>query len=167
MTMDLSVTSVLTFSVTLGLLTAYSVMDLCGRRVRNEYLVVGGALGFGVAVFSGHLAANPMLHVTAIIFVTPISYLLFKIGSIGGADAKSVLIIAIVSPGTEFALWDSPILEALIGGGLELFIMLLFGYVYTRWSSSLKSNSEGEYRAVPLIPFLLLGYIVIQVLSFL
>lgn len=167
MTLDLSVTSLLMFSMTLALLIAYSVMDLRSRLVRNEYLALGGVLGFSLAVLSGHLTANSMLHLTAIIFVASVSYLLFKIGAIGGADAKTLLIVAIVSPGIELAIWDSPILEALIGAGLGLFIMLLLGYVYTRWSSSLKSNSDGEYQAVPLIPFLLLGYILIQALSFL
>jgi Flp pilus assembly protein protease CpaA len=155
------------FSVTLALLIVYSVMDLRSRLVRNEYLAFGGVLGFSLIVLSGHLTANSVLHLTAIIFVASVSYPLFRIGAIGGADAKALLIVAILSPGIELAMWDSPILEALIGGGLELFIMLLLGYAYTRWSSSLKSNSGGEYQTVPLIPFLLLGYILIQTLSFL
>ncbi|MHA2377657.1 MAG: hypothetical protein ACXADS_00070 [Candidatus Thorarchaeota archaeon] len=167
MTLELSVTSVVSFSVTLGLLIAYSVMDLRNRVVRNEYLAVGGVIGFSVVVLSGHLTTNPVLHLTAVIFVTPVSYLLFSIGSIGGADAKSLLIVAIGSPGFEFALWDSPILEAVIGGGLGLFIMMLLGYSYTRWSSSSEDNSEGERPVVPLIPFLLLGYVLIQAIALL
>jgi len=155
------------FSVTLALLIVYSVMDLRSRLVRNEYLAFGGVLGFSLAVLSGHLVANSMLHLTEVIFVTSVSYPLFRIGAIGGADAKTLLIVAILSPGIELATWDSPILEALIGGGLGLFIMLLLGYAYTRRSSRLKSNSDAEYRTVPLIPFLLLGYILIQTLSFL
>ncbi|UCH05596.1 MAG: prepilin peptidase [Candidatus Thorarchaeota archaeon] len=167
MTLDLSVTSLLVFSLTFALLIVYSAMDLRSRLVRNEYLAIGGLLGFSLVVLSGHLTANSMLHLTAVIFVASVSYLLFRIGAIGGADAKALLIVAILSPGIQLAVWDSPILEALIGGGLELFIMLLLGYAYTRWLSSLRSNSHAEYRTVPLIPFLLLGYILIQILSFL
>ncbi|MFX0045149.1 MAG: prepilin peptidase [Candidatus Hermodarchaeota archaeon] len=167
MTLNLSVTSLLVFGVTLALLIVYSAMDLRSRLVRNEHLAVGGVLGFSLVVLSGHLTASSMLHLTAVIFVASVSYLLFRIGAIGGADAKTLLIVAILSPGIELAVWDSPILEALIGGGLELFIMLLLGFAYTKRSSSLKSNHDAEYRTVPLIPFLLLSYILIQIISFL
>ncbi len=167
MTLDLSVTTVLMFSATLALLTAYSVLDLRSRMVHNEYLALGGLLGFSLTALSGHLATYSMLHLVAVIFVSSISYLLFRIGAIGGADAKALLIVAIVSPGIEFATWDSPVLEALIGGGLGLFIMLLLGYAYTRWSNISKRRLHGERQTVPLIPFLLLGYILTQVLSFL
>ena len=167
MTLDLSVTSLLMFSVTLALLIVYSIMDFRSRLVRNEFLAIGGVLGFSLVVLSGHLTANSVLHLTAVIFVPSISYLLFRIGAVGGADAKTLLIVAILSPGIELAMWDSPILEALIGGGLELFIMMSLGYAYTKRSSGLKSNSDAEYQTVPLIPFLLLGYTLIQILSFL
>ncbi len=167
MTLDLSVTSLLVFSVTLALLTVYSAMDFRSRLVRNECLVIGGVLGFSLVVLSGHMTANSVLHLTAVIFVASVSYLLFRIGAIGGADTKALLIVAILSPGIELAMWDSPILEAIIGGGLELFIMMLLGYAFMKRSRILKSNSDAEYRAVPLIPFLLLGYILIQTLSFL
>jgi Flp pilus assembly protein protease CpaA len=94
-----------------------------------------------------------------------VSFLLFRIGAIGGADVKALLIVAILSPGIQLAMWDSPILEALVGGGMELFIMLSLGYAYTKRPSSLRSNSDARVRTVPLIPLLLLGYILIQILS--
>ena len=154
------------FSTTLTLLVVYSIMDLHARRVRNEYLVVGGVTGFSLVVLSGHLAANSMLHLTAVIFVSSVSYLLFRIGAIGGADAKALMLVAFLSPGIELAMWGSPILEGLIGGGLELFMMLLLGYVYTKRASILMNNSDSEYQTIPLIPFLMLSYILIQILSF-
>jgi len=93
MTLDLSVTTVLMFSATLALLTAYSVLDLRSRMVHNEYLALGGLLGFSLTALSGHLATYSMLHLVAVIFVSSISYLLFRIGAIGGADAKALLML--------------------------------------------------------------------------
>lgn len=165
MALDLSITSVLAFSVTLVLLIVYSIMDLHGRKVRNLYMLAGGLVGFSVTVLSGHVAESPVLHLTAFIFVSFLSYLLFRIGSLGGADAKSLVTVAIMSPGIEFAVWNSPTFEAFVGGGLGLFIMLLLGYVYSRWTKNVQDKFEEGRPVVPQIPFLLLGYVIIQVLA--
>ncbi len=167
MALDLSITSVLAFSATLVLLIVYSIMDLQGRKVRNLYMLTGGIVGFSVTVLSGHVAESPVLHLTAFIFVSVLSYLLFRIGSLGGADAKSLVTVSMVSPGIEFATWNSPVFEAFIGGGLGLFIMLLLGYTYSKWTKDVQGKFEEGRPVVPLIPFLLLGYIIIQVLAFL
>jgi hypothetical protein len=91
--------------------------------------------------------------------VIVLSYVLFHIKAIGGADFKALVILSIISPGIELALWIDPILEAVIGGGLEMLIMLTFGYVYSNWSR--KNNEKGT----PLIPFLSVAYVLIQVLA--
>ncbi|MGD9381014.1 MAG: prepilin peptidase [Candidatus Thorarchaeota archaeon] len=159
MTLDLTLTSMITFVTTLVILIIFSMMDIRERKVSNHYMLVGGVIGLVIAFLPGHLNQNPILHLTAPIFVIVLSYVLFHIKAIGGADFKALVILSIISPGIELALWIDPILEAVIGGGLEMLIMLTFGYVYSNWSR--KNNEKGT----PLIPFLSVAYVLIQVLA--
>ncbi len=80
-------------------------------------------------------------------------------GAIGGADLKTLVILSIVSPGIELALWIDPVLEAIVGGGLMMLIMLILGYLYSNWST--KTSESGT----PLIPFLSVAYVLIQLLA--
>ena len=64
-----------------------------------------------------------------------------------------------ISPGIELGLWDQPILEAIIGIGGELIVMLLGGYLY--W----KLRGNDEKVTPPLLPFLLVGYLAVQVIA--
>ena len=159
MVVDLSVTAVSSFLTVTSLLVIYSVLDIRQRRVPNEYIAVGGVAGSVVILLSGHLFSSLLLHVTALVIVFVMAYALFRMRSIGGADVKSLLLVALISPGIELTAWNLPFIEAVAGMGGELFIMLLGGYLYWR----IKINDENS--TPPLIPFLLLGYLVIQLIA--
>jgi len=131
-------------------------LDIRDRKVRNELVLVGGVLGCIVLLLTSHFVSNFVLHVAALLMIFPLVYILFRLGSIGGADAKSLLIVALISPGIELRLLNIPILEAIVAIGVELIIMLSGGFLYWR----LKRDTEDA--PPPLIPFLLLGYLVIQ-----
>ena len=165
MTLDLTLTSMITFAYALVILIVFSIMDIRMRKVSNHYMLVGGVIGFVLVFLSGHLIQNPVLHLTAPIFVIVLSYVLFHIKAIGGADLKALIILSIISPGIELALLTDPILEAVIGGGLEMLIMLTCGYAYSNWSG--KYVQQDEMRVTPLIPFLTIAYVLIQILALL
>ncbi|MHA1925022.1 MAG: prepilin peptidase [Candidatus Thorarchaeota archaeon] len=166
MTLDLTLASMITFATAFAILIVFSIVDIRERKVSNHYMLVAGVIGLVIVFLSGHLIQNPALHLTAPIFVLILSYVLFHIKAIGGADLKALLILSIVSPGIELALWPDPILEAVIGGGLEMFIMLTCGYVYSNWSGK-NNTQQDEMRVTPLIPFLGLAYVLIQILALL
>ena len=157
MAFDLSFASTISFITALWLLLAYSYLDLRERRVKNQYIVEGVLTGVVMLLFTGHFWTFAVLHVTAIVLCVPLAYVLFRLGSIGGADAKVLLIVSFISPGIELGIWTQPVMEAIVGLGLELTIMLLGGYLY--WKSK---KTEG---IPPLIPFLLVGYLAIQLLA--
>jgi Flp pilus assembly protein protease CpaA len=123
--------------------------------------MLGALVGSIVILLTGHLLANLVLHATALVIVFAMGYALFRMRSIGGADVKTLLLVALISPGIELTAWNLPFIEAVAGMGGELFIMLLGGYLYWR----IKMNEKNA--TPPLIPFLLLGYLAIQLLAFL
>ena len=161
MVLDLSIAAISSFLTVTSLLVFYSILDIRLRRVPNEYIVVGGAAGCVVIVITGHLSLNLLLHVTALGIVFVMAYALFRMRSIGGADVKTLLLVALISPGIELTAWNLPLLEAIAGMGGELFVMLLGGYLYWR----IKIGDEDS--TPPLIPFLLLGYLVVQLIALL
>ncbi|MGY5855132.1 MAG: prepilin peptidase [Candidatus Thorarchaeota archaeon] len=159
MVLDLSFASIMSFFTIVSLLLIYSILDIRDRRVRNEYIIAGGGLGCIILILSSHFVSDLILHVTAMLIVLPLAYILFRMGSIGGADVKSLLLVALISPGVQLRLLNIPILEAIFGVGVELLIMLTGGYLY--WRIRMKN----ENASPPLIPFLLLGYLAIQLIA--
>ena len=159
MVVDLSIVSIMSFFTIISLLVVYSTLDIRDRRVMNEVVFAGGAVGCIVLILTGHFITNLVLHLTALSLVIPLVYILFRIGSIGGADAKILFLVAFISPGIELGSWSQPILEAIFALGVELVAMLLGGYLYWRF----RRNEENS--TPPLIPFLLVGYLVIQVIA--
>jgi Flp pilus assembly protein protease CpaA len=159
MVLDLSVASILSFCTITVLLAIYSFFDIHDRNVKNEFILTGAVVGCIVFLLTGHFTSNVILHVFSLVMVAPLVYILFRIGSIGGADAKSLFVVSLISPGIELGVWNQPILEAIIGLGGELIVMLLGGYLYWRF----RGNSEDP--TPPLLPFLLMGYLVIQMLA--
>jgi hypothetical protein len=138
-------------------LIIYSVLDIRDRRVKNEIVFGGLIVGCIISLLTGHFMHDSVLHLFALILVVPLSFILFRLGSIGGADAKVLFTIALLSPGIEFGDWSLPLLEAAIGLGGEVITMLLGGYLYWR-----NMNREGT---PPLIPILFVGYLVLQLLA--
>ncbi len=159
MVLDLSIAAISSFFTITSLLVVYSILDIRERRVPNEYIVVGGVVGSIVILLTGHFVSNMVLHVVALVIVFVMGYTLFRMRSIGGADVKSLLLVALISPGIELRVMNIPVLEAVAGMGVVFMVMLLGGYLYWR----LKIDDENT--TPPLIPFLLLGYLAIQILA--
>jgi hypothetical protein len=159
MVLDLSLVSIVHFITIISLLVVYSILDLRYRTVRNELVLAGAVIGGTIWVFTGNFFAGIVLHATALLLTLPLAYILFRLGSIGGADAKVLLVVALFSPGIELGNWNQPALEAILGLGGELLVMLLGGYLYWR----IKRNDNES--TPPLLPFLLLGYLVIQIFA--
>jgi Flp pilus assembly protein protease CpaA len=149
------VDSVLAFAVTLVLLIIYSGFDIRERRVPNQVMIMGGIVGIAVNLLSGHLYQNLLLHLFALSFAIPLSYALFRLGAFGGADAKALISVALISPGFEFLFWIDPLIEAIIAMGIEVTFMLSLGYLW--WYQTKKCNKEAF--PPPLIPLLLVGYL--------
>ena len=159
MVLDLSLASIVHFIMIISLLVVYSILDLRYRRVKNELVVSGVVVGFIISIFTGHFVASIVLHTTALLLTIPLAYILFRLGSIGGADVKILFIVSLFSPGLELGDWNQPVLEAILGLGGELLVMLLGGYLYWRIKGANKENVP------PLLPFLLLGYLVVQLFA--
>jgi Flp pilus assembly protein protease CpaA len=159
MVLDLSLVSILSFFTIISLLVIYSSLDIRDRKVMNEVVFGGGIVGSIVLILTGHFASNLILHLTALLLVIPLTYILFRIGSIGGADAKVLFIVAFISPGIELGSWNQPVLEAILALGVEFVSMLLGGYLYWRFR-----RNDGN-TTPPLLPFLLVGYLAIQVIA--
>jgi Flp pilus assembly protein protease CpaA len=141
-------------------------MDIRERKVSNHYMLLGGVIGLVIAVLTGRLIQSPVLQLTALLLVILLSYVLYQIKAIGGADLKALIILSILSPGIELTLWADPILEAVVGGGLEILIMLIIGLAYSNWSKRVSSSQDKAERGTPLIPFLSVAYVIIQLLAF-
>ena len=159
MTLDLSFESIMSCVTVISLLVIYSILDIRDRKVKNEVVLVGLAVGVVILTITGHFVNYLELHLTALSLVVPLAYVLFTIGSIGGADVKILFVVNLVSPGIELGIWNQPLLESIIGLGGELITMLLGGYLYWRFRKS------GENATPPLIPFLLVGYLLIQLIA--
>ncbi|MHA1934545.1 MAG: hypothetical protein ACW97A_04640, partial [Candidatus Thorarchaeota archaeon] len=99
----------------------------------------------------------------SLVFALVIGYLLFRIGAIGGADVKTLVTISLVSPGVSFSSWVDPVLEGVIVSGLEMVIMLLLGQF---WAYRMITSKEGGKHQTPaLIPFLFVGFLLVQLLA--
>lgn len=158
MELVIALTTIASFIFMVSLLIIYSMFDIRNRKISNQVLLMGGIFGLGVISASGHLLQHALLHLTAVVLTIILGYVLFRIGSLGGADVKTLLTIAIVSPGVEFAIWNDPILEGILAVGILLFITLLTGYIMTKR----KTDSSDM---VPLIPVLFGAYLVLQLLA--
>lgn len=142
-----------------SLLIIYAWLDCRNKVIPNRIILIGLCMGTLIVILSGHLLQYMVLHITSGLFMLILGYTLFRIGAFGGADVKTVLTIAIVSPGIEFASWNDPILEAVFIAGLQLGAMMGGGYLYSRMKAV-----ERRPKVIPLIPVLLGAYLVLQLL---
>ena len=136
----------------------YAVLDIRTRKVSNQVLLIGGVIGLGIVLRFGHMVDYALLHLTAVLVALILGYFLFRIGAFGGADAKVLLTIAIISPGIEFASWGNPVLEGILAVGIQLVITLAIGYLI----SQRKTNDS---EVIPLIPILFGAYLALQLLA--
>ena len=151
--------TLLTFFTGLCILIIYAAFDVRTRRVPNEIIVLCSVVGAIVGILTGSMIGNWILHASAIPSFAILGYLLFRLESIGGGDAKAGISLGIVSPGLVLGSWTIPVFEGVLVSCLELCIMLALGYAYSR-------SKSGE-SITPLIPGLLVGYLLVQLLALL
>jgi len=147
------------------LLLVFSFLDVRERKVSNGILSAGGLVGCVVSIFTGQLFSRPFLYLSALSFVLALSYVLFRLGALGGADVKALIVVTLTSPGVVYAHWENQIYEGVMIGAIEILVMLFVGYLY--WQIRRRSGrTNSEERVVPLIPLLLVGYMVVQMMPF-
>ncbi len=160
--MELSYSHVIASIAVLWVLTHFSVLDLKGRRVSNRYSALYVVAGVVITGLTGHLSDELVLHLMGLVVILSLSLGLYRIGSLGGGDVKTFIIVAICSPGLEFVGLEDVVIESLIGTGGLVILTLFFSLMYVRY---LKPKSDSG-RTTPLILFILLAYLVIQLTSF-
>ena len=160
MVLIITASAIFSFTFTTILLFIYSVFDFRTRKVPNRVMIAGMILGIAVVILSGHIIEHALLHLTATLVALILGYFLFRIGSFGGADVKTLFIIAIISPGVEFGSWGNPIMEGIVIVGLQLVITLVSGYIISK-------RKADDSEVIPLIPVLFATYLVLQLLALL
>lgn len=160
MVLIITASTISSFVFTTLLLFIYAVFDFRTRRIPNQVMLIGGIMGLSIALRFGHIEEYALLHLTAVLVTLVLGYILFRIGSFGGADVKTIFTIAIVSPGIEFASWENPVFEAVLIVGLQLVITLAIGYLIAQ------RKTDGS-EVVPLIPVIFAAYLVLQLLALL
>ena len=155
----------ISFATVVILLLMFSLLDIRERKVSNGLLAAGGLVGCVVSILTGQLFSIPFLYLSALSFVLALSYVLFRLGALGGADVKALIVVALTSPGVIYAHWENQIYEGVIIGAIEILVVVFLGHLY--WQIHRRSDiASSEERTVPLIPLLLVGYIIVQMMPF-
>ncbi len=155
----------ISFTTAVILLLVFSFLDVRERKVSNGILFAGGLAGCVVSILTGQLSSRPFLYLSTLSFVLALSYVLFRLDALGGADVKALLVVALTSPGVGYAHWENQIYEGVMIGAIEILMMVFLGYLY--WQIRRRSGKNiSEERVVPLIPLLLVGYVVVQMMPF-
>jgi len=165
MVLDLSIGSLVVFLTVMLLLIVCSIMDIRSRKVTNRIVVMTYLTGLAVALLAGRLLVEPILRLSSVLFVAPLSYVLFRLGALGGADVKLLCAVALISPGAELSVLGSPLYEAVLSAALQMAVMLLGGYLCSQHSKSQQSIGKAADSRPPLVPFLLVGYLAAQLLA--
>jgi len=155
----------ISFATAVILLLVFSFLDVRERKVSNGLLSAGGLIGCVVSILTGQLFRLPFLYLSTLSFVLALSYVLFRLGALGGADVKALIVVTLTSPGVVYAHWENQIYEGVMIGAIEILAMLFAGYLYSQIRLRSGRNSSEE-RAVPLIPLLLAGFVVVQMMPF-
>lgn len=158
MVVILTEASIIAFLTALIFLIAVSVYDLRERIVPNRVMLIFGLGGIAIGILTGHIINEWMLHLFALATLL-LAYVLYRNGILGGADVKAILLISIVSPGLEFTVWEWPYFEAFVSGTLQILIMLILGIIWSKFK-----NKEDKNKPA-LIPLLLVGYLLVQLLA--
>ncbi len=155
----------ISFATAVILLLVFSFFDVRERKVSNGLLSAGGLVGCVVSILTGHLFILPFLYLSTLSFVLALSYVLFRLGALGGADVKALIVVTLTSPGVVYAHWENQIYEGVMIGAIEILVMLFAGYLYSQIRRR-SDRTSSEERAAPLIPLLLVGYMVVQTMPF-
>lgn len=153
------VSEITAFSTTAVFLSLVSYYDFKNREVENVIIGGGAIIGGVITLLSGHLFHYFWQHIIAVPTTFMLAIVLFKLGAIGGADFKTLLIISFVSPGIEFYDSPNPVFECGISVLIQILVMLTLGQIW----HILNRTQEQECKAMaPLLPFLLVAYLGIQ-----
>ncbi|MGV9169871.1 MAG: prepilin peptidase [Promethearchaeia archaeon] len=155
---------ILAFFATVGFLSLIGYYDFKKREIDNTIMVASAILGGLLTLLSGHLFEFQWQHLVAVPFTVVLATILFNVGAIGGADLKALVIISIISPRIEFHDVLNPIFECVISISVQILVMLILGQIW--YILNRKQDSESE-TVPPLLPFLLIGYISIQIIPLL
>ncbi|MHA2423914.1 MAG: prepilin peptidase [Candidatus Thorarchaeota archaeon] len=158
MAVEITIQGLLAFSLAVALLMFFSLMDLKTRKVPNEVMSMSFALGVLMSIVTGHLIDQLYLHLVGIIFAVVFAIPLFYMNAIGGADVKTVILLQFISPGLELGTFTEFVTEGMIGVFALLLSMLVLGLLYSRREEKI------DRKRTPLIPFLFVGYLVMQLI---
>ena len=158
MSIDQSISGIVIVLYVISLLLVLSVADIRSRTAPNSYLVGGGGIGILIEIAMG-VEPEIILRVIGLAFTVALALSLYRLGAVGGGDVKTLIVVALLSPGLPTMTCDDEVLEAVLVGGIELFVMLLLGTIHSRLRSGRRQTSE----TTPLIPYLLVGYLVVQI----
>ena len=158
MVLEITSQGVAAFGFAVGVFLLFSYMDLKERKVQNRIVVAAFIIGLSLSLISGHFLDHLYLHLAAIC-ISLLTIPLFYIGTIGGADLKIIVLLQFVSPGYEFGHYGDFLYEATLGVLFPLIVMFVLGILY--------SEKKADSKPTPLIPFLFVGYLLVQLLVFL
>jgi Flp pilus assembly protein protease CpaA len=151
--------SLIAFFAAVGMLAIAGLFDWRDRCVPNRVMLGLGTSGVIIGLVTWHLVDQWIVHVSALVNIT-LPLVLYRIKALGGADVKAFILVAIISPGLEFATWENLFFEAFFIVSLQGLVMIVLGLI---WSKMKKEDT----RTAPLISFLLIGYVLVQSLAFL
>jgi Flp pilus assembly protein protease CpaA len=134
------------------------MMDFKTRKVSNELMTMSLALGVLMGIVTGHLIDQLYLHLVGIFIAVVFAVPLFYMNAFGGADVKTVILLQFISPGLELGTYAEFVTEGMIGVFTPMLFMLVLGLLYSR------SEGKIDGKKTPLIPFLLVGYILMQLI---
>ncbi|MCF2135703.1 MAG: prepilin peptidase [Candidatus Thorarchaeota archaeon] len=157
----MSLPHILSFLTVVIALIPFSILDLRYRRVSNRYTMASIVVGCMLITLTGQIFIELWIHLFAIVLMLWFVLVLYRIGSLGGADVKILLFVSITSPGLVFVVWDDFIIEGLVGTGMMVVLILILASTYSR------TKRSTQHDRTPLVPFMLIAYLCIQMLSLL
>ncbi len=165
MSATIQVARVIGAAVAAAFLTVTSVSDIRTRKVPNRVVLVCGVCGLGVSLTTGALQTLLASYVTSVLVALTMGLVLYRTGTIGGGDVKLLIVIAVTSPGTVagMTVGADAVIEAALIVLVETLLMLAVGAIW--WKASKIVTKQD--RTPPLVPMLLISFLVVQGMAFL
>ncbi|MFW9849946.1 MAG: prepilin peptidase [Candidatus Thorarchaeota archaeon] len=158
MAVEITMQGIMAFGLSVSLLTLFSLMDIKTRKVSNELMTISLAVGVLMSIVTGHLLDQLYLHLVGIFLAVIFAVPLFYMNAFGGADVKTMILLQFISPGLELGNFAEFLAEGMIGVFVPLLFMLVLGLVYS------KRGGKTDRDKTPLIPFLFVGYLLMQLI---
>lgn len=163
--LTIEVSSMITFLAAVMLFAVNSSCDLKTRKIPNRLILAEGVISLVIVFWSGKILSQPILHLLSMFIALTLGYVLFRTGSLGGGDVKTLLVISLISPGLAFNTTLPITIEAHLGVDIPLIVALLLGHLYIRYYT--KRVEEKTKLPPPLVPYLFGGYILVQLFGLL